>query len=115
MQNEKMTDEQIIKALECCSKKDCKQCPAFDENIECGENLITLALDLINRKNAEVERYKGVIKILESDVKHEREAAVKGFAHLLIDKAEAGVIHVGDLPDYVVEFLEEDKDERQID
>jgi hypothetical protein len=72
-----MTDEQIKKALECCiestSRNDCEdlQCPACDE-IGCffmnqsteyyPESLIQemgkAVLDLINRKDAEIERLK---------------------------------------------------------
>lgn len=36
-----------------------------------------------------------------SDVKEAREDGVKKFAHLLIDQARDGVIHISDLPDYV--------------
>ena len=48
-----MSDNEIIKALECCSKKICKQCPNFSEDIECSEKLINLTLDLINRLQAD--------------------------------------------------------------
>ena len=34
------------------------------------------------------------------------EEAVKEFAHFLIDNAQGGEIHISDLPDLVVEFLE---------
>lgn len=50
MPDKKLTDAEIVKALECCSKKICKQCPNFSEDIECSEKLITLALYLINRQ-----------------------------------------------------------------
>ena len=51
----KMTDEEIIKALECCSKKECYKCPNYSEGIECGEALLILALDLINRQKARIK------------------------------------------------------------
>lgn len=66
-----MTDNEIIKALECCSQEDmCKQCPyrmaCLDDKYI---NIVSKdALDLINRQRAKIERYKGVIKILENDV-----------------------------------------------
>ena len=53
-----MTDNEIIKALECCGDKVCKQCPNFSEDIECGEKLIKQAFDLINRLQEENEEYK---------------------------------------------------------
>ena len=62
-------------------------------------------VDLINRQKAEIERYKGVIKILEKDVKDAEGRTVKEFAHYLIDNGEEGKINTFDLPDYVCEFL----------
>lgn len=70
-----MTDNEIKKALECCEKlnhnawsenmKICKEeCPykanCYDE--EKNINMITDALDLINRQQAEIERLNGAIK-----------------------------------------------------
>ena len=52
-----MTDEQIIKALRCCGMRDCGKCPYVGFKEECS-NLSILALDLINRQNAEIERLK---------------------------------------------------------
>ena len=56
-----MTDEQTIKALECCISSDnseaCRGCP-FDENDMCTKDSNALqkyALDLINRQKAEIE------------------------------------------------------------
>ena len=55
----KMTDEQIIKALECCVSNNldsCDDCPikieCFTETVDCKKE----ALDLINRQKAEIER-----------------------------------------------------------
>ena len=36
-----------------------------------------------------------------------REQTVKDFAHFLIDRASGGEIHISDLPELVIEFLEE--------
>ena len=55
-----LTDEQIIKALECCRKKECNTCPCYDD-IECGEMLIGYTIDLINRQKAEIERLEYVL------------------------------------------------------
>lgn len=53
-----MTDNEIIKALECCVKtefiSDCAKCEMFA--FDCKDILIENALDLINRQKAEIER-----------------------------------------------------------
>lgn len=58
-----MTDNDIIKALECCSclENVCDDCPlpnTLKDDCKCGEFLSTLALELINRQKAEIERYE---------------------------------------------------------
>ena len=57
-----MTDEQIVKALECCSRHgNCEGCPYADD--ECitaeGESILMKeTVDLINRQKAGVEQWK---------------------------------------------------------
>jgi hypothetical protein len=51
-----MTTEQILKALECCSKDDCDNCPNGFGN--CYANLAGYALALIKEQQAEIERLK---------------------------------------------------------
>ena len=55
-----MTDNEIIKALECCVKGlECKNCPANPHKGNygyCTSLLLKAALDLINRQKAEIER-----------------------------------------------------------
>lgn len=53
---EKLTDAEIIKALEyCCGsiQNDCKDCP-FGERCENDESLLRYAFDLVNRKTEEI-------------------------------------------------------------
>lgn len=54
-----MTDEQIIKALDCCHSElgnMCSICPLFDpDNDYCEDELHKNALNLINRQKAENE------------------------------------------------------------
>ena len=56
-----MTDNEIIKALECCknslSEKDaCGDCPLYEEEeVTCITILSKNALDLINRQKAEID------------------------------------------------------------
>ena len=61
-----MTDNEIIKALECCTTKGakCSDCPAFKkvDRSDC-KKYFRGALDLINRQQAEIENAKAKIKI----------------------------------------------------
>ena len=101
-----MTDNEIIKALECCLKDDCENCPYFANGLfECGEHFYEDVLDLINRQKAEIERleakcentqvgyniaraeteeYKAINKSLKADrpflIANARTEAVKEFA-----------------------------------
>lgn len=70
MTENKLTDKEIIKALECCIKAktnaDCEalKCPFYDNEIDIcmyvnnEEVIYASALDLINRQQAEIERLK---------------------------------------------------------
>ena len=55
-----MTDNEIIKALECCGFEygnPCSVCPKYEkDNDFCQEELHNYALDLINRQQAEIEK-----------------------------------------------------------
>lgn len=56
-----MTDNEIIKALECCAiKNDCKGCYFDTHEAEdiCAREVVKNAFDLINRQQAEIERLK---------------------------------------------------------
>lgn len=61
IENYKMSEEEIVKALECCSVQDnnlCRVCPLSKLQGECVEIKSKNALDLINRQTAEIERLK---------------------------------------------------------
>ncbi len=87
-----MTDEQIIKALECCGEdSDCKHCPYYvNERYTCGKYFNKNVLDLINRKNEELERLthnlEAMAQTMPNMAKAERAEAVKEFAEELIYK-----------------------------
>ena len=61
---DKLTDSEIVKALECCKQEiddngvicgECKKCPNYDGKTGlCKEDLPTFTLDLINRLQAEL-------------------------------------------------------------
>lgn len=58
-----MTDNEIIKALECCCsetiEKTCGDCPLFNVGRpDCYRILANNSLDLINRQQAELEKLK---------------------------------------------------------
>lgn len=57
MSDKKLTDEEIIKVLECCAYNDgCERCQ-YSKQCDGAEHLIN-TLDLINRQKAEIERLK---------------------------------------------------------
>ena len=66
-----MTKDEIKKALECCIKGDCCDCPYYDG---CTQELTTDALNLITEQEKEIERLKAenkqsnVSKILGNNV-----------------------------------------------
>lgn len=79
-----MTDNEILKALKCCSMGSypaCRDCPYHDDYVNrgCINKRNADIKDLINRQKAEVERYKGVIKLLEKDVATAKTEAIKEF------------------------------------
>ena len=61
----KLTDNEIIEALGCCITNDCAKCKAYDETngeiIDCLHAICRNALDLINRKNTEIDRLQKII------------------------------------------------------
>ena len=54
----KLTDSEIVKALELCKGKKCKctDCPIDQHSARCISVLAENALDLINHQKAEIER-----------------------------------------------------------
>lgn len=52
----KFTDDEIVKALNCCGSENCRGCPYWDYKCHGGNQMIRDALDLINRQKAEIER-----------------------------------------------------------
>lgn len=73
--------------------------------VRAGYRTVLSAEEKINSQEAEIERYKGVIKILENDVKLAGVKAVKDFAHYLIDRPKGGEIEVVDVADLAVEYM----------
>lgn len=67
-----MTDNKIIKALECCAEeKPCNECPLFDyteDEIKCKNKCFVDALDLINRQRAKIKALEMDNAQLQSDI-----------------------------------------------
>lgn len=75
MVEHKFTDEEIIKALECCANADCLNCPRWSEEWVSGmcNDFLPTVLDLINRQKAKI---KSLTKILY-ELKMETEMVYK--------------------------------------
>ena len=68
MTDKKFTDEEIIKALECCTKavsgvRKCEKCPLYTK-FQCLYAIKVYALDLINRQKAENERLQKEVNLV---------------------------------------------------
>ena len=86
-----MTDNEIIKALECCSSPKvnaCDDCPFHKRCYENNEWLEKQAIDLINRQKAEIERLTVPKELIDDDFC----GVVCEFAEELIEKAKAEVV-----------------------
>lgn len=91
MIDKKLTDEEIIKALECCSKSktngDCVtlNCPCFKDGmcifVDDDLGLQNYALDLINRQKAENENLQNVISNQQIEVSEKIEKQIKAEAY----------------------------------
>ena len=95
-----MTDNEIIKALKCCSEaNNCSVCDYEPDEyqkgtIGCSNKIMIHALDLINRQKAEIERLNGCVKsedevrtiaetVIQSRIKTIRTETVKDFMKML--------------------------------
>lgn len=64
-----MTDNEIIKALECCDNdKQCTECPMNDSYPFCDDVIGGIALDLINRQKAENSNLTSRLTSLQNDL-----------------------------------------------
>ena len=102
-----MTDNEIIKVLECCKNGKCitRNCPHSHypyEGDECHPALAKAALDLINRQKAEIERLEDLNKCYYTSCQqiaksnHETKAeAVKEFAKRLKEYVESYDVTTG--------------------
>ena len=99
-----MEREQIIKALECCSKDNCDNCPNYFVG-NCYENLAGEALSLIKELTSENERLQKVNDVLllmpsVADVKAET-------VRKMAERIEKRCIKGGIYPAFVARTIEE--------
>lgn len=104
-----MTDNEIIKALECCCKNNnCEGCPLdyLTFSSQCASELAIKSLDLINRQQAENERLNNnisaMVVTLRNSAKAIRNESIKEFAERLKDDM---VLNIDDT--YIESFVEE--------
>lgn len=85
-----MTEEQIIKALECCkysvNNKDCGRCPYVEceTQIGCVGELLTNTLELIKRQKEEIDGQD--VEIMR--LKHEIDRLKSGIRNLIKELGE---------------------------
>ena len=92
-----MTDNEIIKALECCtdeSYENCNECPYSTDTLSCERlKLLEDSLELINRQKAEIERLKKEVSVardayisIQDRYEHTKTEAYKESAGMIKDK-----------------------------
>lgn len=93
---DKMTDNEILNALECFKSEDClgEQCPYFEKEGLCGKPMCRDVYDFIYRQKAEIERLRCSAirngKQIESLIHHleqSKSEAYREFAERLKDQA----------------------------
>lgn len=122
-----MTDEQIIKALSCCDCREwCAECPLKD-NDYCKDVFSHQAVDLINRKDAQIKKLEKIRQkqalFLEEErgqkyelynvIKKTKSEAIKEFAErlkkeVLIDRGYE-ILQLGTIEYLVKEMTEVQK------
>ena len=124
-----MTDNEITKALECCSSNAtgneyCKDCP-YNFTEYCGEESAKDILDLINRQQAEIEELRNIVKadlltakedfkLSISDISKIRAEAIKEFESKVIEMAYIDdyfdlVVNVASIEAIAKEMVGDDK------
>lgn len=91
MTEKNLTEAEIMKALECCKKRECCDCPRvgkFENVFLCYADLTHYSLNLINRKNAEIERLTVTMNAFGLGMKRESERADSARAEAIKEFAE---------------------------
>ena len=73
-----MTDNEIIKALECCNKpireNSCTEC-VFYHSGKCSSNMLNAALDLINRQKEKIKEFDEKLVIQQGLIDYQNSKA----------------------------------------
>lgn len=107
-----MSDNDIIKALECCVGKSlkrylCMKCPLRDRDCYGGALLMPAVLELINRQKAEIEESRGIVYTCRTDaLKSIRTEAVKEFAERLKDAVDKPREIDGEDIDFIIDIID---------
>ena len=88
-----ISDNEIIKALECCTKKGCsdnetKECPLKPYE-DCSRRLAIKALDLINRQNSKIESLQKRLDIADEETQLAHKANIDYVIQAEKSKSEA--------------------------
>ena len=108
---DKLTDNEILKALECCDNCFCGHC-VYQPKINCREELSHDVLDLINRLQAENERLKRHTK-MHDEIKAEaykeciEKVKEKALSHYFDNVVLS--VRIDDLDNLLKEMVGEDK------
>ena len=103
-----MTDNEIIRVL-------------IDYGTQCKQEVISEAIDLINRQKAEIERLKHrktELQIRNQELQHEKSEAIKEFAEKLKEKSWIGMwetvahVDVDEIDNLVKEMTEVNENDR---
>lgn len=112
----KFTDDEIVKALECCCDVDvdsCNKCPIYPHSLnmtqtDCMETAMRNALDLINRQKAEIESLKEAYAIYEetTGLKWARAETIKEFAERVKDIVDDPALIRGRVIDIIIDTID---------
>ena len=89
-----MTDNEIIKGLECCGSpyNRCLECPLCEtERVKCSTELTANALDLINSQKAENERVQKENEILSANADNAFQEGLNENRELFKEEVEKGI------------------------
>lgn len=90
-----MTDNEIIKGLECCIDYVTKdsfhycdnECPLHND-YDCDKTLLKITLDLINRQNAKINTLEKQVRVYGTQIGRERQyvkvEAIRVFAEMIV-------------------------------
>ena len=116
MTDNKLKDNEIIKALECCLDifpLTCKNCPLFNvknSKMVCSKSATKFAIDLINRQQAENINLKGHLEQLKSRYDNAK-SEIKRLKGISVSPSKDPMDFCGVLCDYAEELIDKAKSE----